>query len=67
MLLGLPGLLSRYSDSLQAGRFRFASPGGGAIFRTLPDQHLGPSAKWVLVPFTGGKAPGSWRWLSTPI
>jgi len=41
-LLRQPRLLSRYRDFLQAGRFRFSNPGGGAIFHSLPDQPRGP-------------------------
>lgn len=55
VLLGLPRLLSRYCDPLQAGRFRFSRPGCGAIFRSIPDQPRRPpsfleNGYWCLLP-----------------
>ena len=57
-------LLSRYSDSLRAGRSGDRIPAGGEIFRTRPDR------PWDLPSllyngyriFPGGKAAGTLRW-----
>ena len=56
------GWLSRYSESLQAGRSRRSKNGGGAFLLTSPDCAYGvqpPSCKWVKGPLAGGvKPPG---------
>jgi len=57
------GWLSRYSDSLRAGR-----SGEGEIFRTRPDRSLGPpnllcNGNWVS---RRVKAAETWRWPHTP-
>jgi hypothetical protein len=36
--------LSRYSDSLRAGRSGLQTPGGGDVFRTHPDLPRGPQS-----------------------
>jgi hypothetical protein len=63
-----PGKLSRYSDSLRAGRVRGSNPGGGEIFRTRPDRPWGPPRllyNGYRVSFSGVKRPG--RGASHPI
>jgi len=63
-----PGWLSRYSDSLRAGRSGNRTPvGGGEIFRTRPDWPWSPPSLLYngYRDFPGGKAAGTWRWPST--
>ena len=57
-----PGQLSRYSDSLRAGRSGDRIPVGGEIFRTRPDRPCGPPSFLYngYRVFTGGKAAGAW-------
>jgi hypothetical protein len=59
---------SRYSDSLRGGRGRWSNPGGGEIFRTLPDRPWGPLNLLYngYRVFPGGKVAWTWRWLPTP-
>ena len=47
---------------------RGSNPGGGEIFRTRPDWPWGPPSFLYngYRVFSGGKAPGAWRWPSTP-
>ena len=56
------GELSRYSDSLRAGRS--SNPGGGEIFRTRPDRPWDPPSLLFngYRVFSGGKAARAWRW-----
>ena len=58
-----PGWLSRYSDSLRAGRPGDRIPVGGEIFRTRPDRPWGPPSLLYngYRLFPGGKAAGAWR------
>ena len=58
--------LSRYNDSLQAGRG--SNPGGGETFRTRPDRSWGPPNLLYngYRVFPGDKAAGAWRWPPTP-
>jgi len=64
-----PRLLSRYSDSLRAGRPGDRIPVGGEIFRTPTDRSCGPPSLLYngYRVFPGGKADGVWRWPPTPI
>jgi len=55
--------LTRYSDSLLAGRSGDRIPCGGEIFRTGPIQ---PQVQWVPDLFPWGKAAGSRSWKPTP-
>ena len=63
-----PGLPSRYSDSLRAGRSGDRIPVGGEIFRTRPDRPWGPPSLLYngYRVFPGGKAAGAWCWPPTP-
>ena len=58
-----PGQLSRYSDSLQAGRSGDRIPVGGEIFRTCPDLSWCPPSLLNdgYRGFPGGKAAGACR------
>ena len=62
-----PGKLSRYSDSLRAGRSVDRIPVGGEIFRTRPDRPWGPPSLLYneYRVFPGGKTAGAWSWPST--
>jgi hypothetical protein len=64
----LTGELSRYSDSLRAGRSGDRIPVGARCFRNRPDRPCGPPSYLYngYVVFPGGKAAGAWRWLPTP-
>ena len=58
-----PGLLSRYSDSLQAGRSGDRIPAGArfsAPVQTVPGAHPASYTNGYRV-FPGGKAAGAWR------
>ena len=58
-----PVQLSRYRDSLRAGRSGDRIPVGGEIFRFRPNRPWGPPSllyNWYRV-FVGGKAAGAWR------
>jgi hypothetical protein len=59
----VPGYLSRYSDSIRAGRSGDRISVGGEIFRTRLDQPWGPPSLLYngYQVFPGGKAVGSWR------
>ena len=59
-----PGKLSRYSDSLRAGRSGDHIPVGGKIFRTLPDRPWGPLSLLYngYRVFPGRKEAGTWSW-----
>ena len=63
-----PGWLSRYSDSLRAGRSGDRIPVGGEIFRIRPYSPCGPPSFLYngYRIFPGGKAAGAWRWPLTP-
>jgi len=57
------GWLSRYSDSLRAGRSADRIPVKGEIFRIRPARPLGPPSLLYngCRVFPGGKAAGAWR------
>ena len=63
-----PGLLSRYSDWLLAGRSGDRIPVGGEIFRNRPDRPWGPPSLLCngYRVFPGRKAAGAWRWPHIP-
>ena len=58
-----PGWLSRYSDSLRAGRHGDRIPVAGEISRTCSDRPWGPPSLLYngYRVFPGGKATGAWR------
>jgi hypothetical protein len=63
-----PGWLSRYSDSLLAGRSGDQIAVVGEIFRTCPDRLWGPPTLLYngYRVFPGSKAAGAWRCPPTP-
>ena len=63
-----PGWLSRYSDSLRAGRSGDRIPVVGENFRTCSVRNWGPPNLLYSLyrVFPGGKVVGTWRWPSTP-
>ena len=65
--IGEPGRLSRYSDTLRAGRSVGRTPvrsGFSASVQTGSEAHPA-SIRWILGP-SRSKAPGEWRWPPTP-
>jgi hypothetical protein len=69
IVLREPGSLSRYSNSLRAGRCGDRIPVGAwfsAPVQTGPGAHPA-SYKMGTGSFPGGKAAGAWRWPPTPI